>query len=243
MKTIISTIIFSIAIISGAYLLGSSYVDRSRPEGNISVTGLGETNFSSDLIVWQGSFSVDNMNMQQAYGQLKDHQALIEQYLISKGVSASEIVFNAVSTNRMTRQKYSSSGDYMGEEFSGYRLSQTVQIESGAVERIESISREVTELLNQGVQFYSQAPRYYYTKLADLKIELISKASEDARIRAERMAEQSGSDLGELQTSRMGVFQITGQNADEDYSWGGTFNTSAKHKTASITVKSVFKVD
>ena len=243
MRTIISTIIFSIAIISGAYLLGSSYVERNRPEGNISVTGLGETNFTSDLIVWQGSFSVENMNMQSAYALLKEHQAIIRQYLITKGVSADEIVFNAVSTNRMTRQKYSASGDYMGEEFSGYSLSQTVQIESNSVEQIEGISREVTELLNQGVQFYSQAPRYYYTKLADLKIELISKASQDARIRAEQIAEQSGSELGDLQNSRMGVFQITGQNADEEYSWGGTFNTSAKRKTASITVKSLFKVD
>jgi hypothetical protein len=43
--------------------------------------------------------------------------------------------------------------------------------------------------------------------------------------------------LGRLISANMGIFQITGQNSTEDYSWGGTFNTSAKDKTASITMR------
>ena len=60
------------------------------------------------------------------------------------------------------------------------------------MDKIEKVSREITELLNQGVQFYSESPRYYYTKLADLKIQMISKATQDARLRAEKIAEFSG---------------------------------------------------
>jgi len=41
----------------------------------------------------------------------------------------------------------------------------------------------------------------------------------------------------------MGVFQITGTNSAEDYSWGGSFNTDSKYKTASITVRLVYEVD
>jgi len=111
-------------------------------------------------------------------------------------------------------------------EFLGYTLSQTIVIESMEVEKTEKLSREITELLNKGIQFYSNAPRYYYTKLADLKIEMISKATEDARIRAEKIAFNSGGILGDLISAKMGIFQITGQNSNEDYSWGGTFNTS-----------------
>ena len=109
------------------------------------------------------------------------------------------------------------------------------------VEKIEKLSREITELLNKGIQFYSDAPRYYFTKLADLKIEMISKATEDARLRAVKIAENSGGKLGDLISAKMGIFQITGQNSKEDYSWGGTFNTSSKKKTASITIKLEYK--
>ena len=40
----------------------------------------------------------------------------------------------------------------------------------------------------------------------------------------------------------MGIFQITGQNSGEEFSWGGTFNTESKNKTASITMKLTYGV-
>ena len=72
---------------------------------------------------------------------------------------------------------------------------------------------------------------------------MISKATEDARLRAENIAKFSGGHLSDLQSAKMGIFQITGQNSGEDYSWGGTFNTANREKTASITMKLVYKVD
>ena len=159
------------------------------------------------------------------------------------GINIEQLIYSAVSTNQKNKQIYSSDGNYIGDEFVGYELTQSVQIESENVDKIEKVSREITELLNKGVQFYSDSPRYYYTKLADLKIEMISKATEDARIRAEKISEFSGGKLGKLESAKMGVFQITGQNSKEDYSWGGTFNTSSREKTASITMKLVYKVE
>ena len=161
----------------------------------------------------------------------------------AKGITDKELVFNAVNSRKNTGGKYNNDGQYIGEEFLGYVLTQSLQIDSNEVEKVESISREITELLNEGVQFYSESPRYYYTKLSDLKIEMISKATEDAKLRAEKISEFSGGKLGKLESARMGIFQITGQNSKENYSWGGTFNTSSREKTASITMKLTYKVD
>mgnify|MGYP001032745468 FL=1 len=241
MKNQISALIFAAAIILSSLFLGKAYVDRNQRDGEIQVTGLGKLDFDSDLIVWEGSFSAQNVNLKEAYTQLEDHKSTIKKYLKDKGVASAEIVFSAVSVTDKTRNLYSESGSYMGEEFLGYILKQEVTIESKEVEKIEILSREITELLNRGLSFYSHSPRYYYTQLADLKIEMISKATEDARLRAEKIAQFSGGELGELESARMGVFQITGQNSKESYSWGGTFNTSSKKKTASITMKLVYK--
>lgn len=239
----LSAIIFGIAIIVSSIMLGKAYVERSRVEGEIQVTGLGEKNFTSDLIVWEGDFRVENYDLKQAYVNLEKNKKIINNYLSKKGVLEENLVFSAVSSRNLSKRKYSDSGDYVGDDFVGFELSQSVEIKSDEVEKIETISREITELLNQGVKFYSQPPRYYYTQLADLKIEMISKATEDARIRAEKIAEFSGGNLGDVESAKMGVFQITGQNSSEDYSWGGTFNTSSKEKTASITMKLVYEVD
>ena len=72
---------------------------------------------------------------------------------------------------------------------------------------------------------------------------MLKDASEDARNRAKVIAEGGSVSLGKLQRSSMGVFQIVGQNSDEDYSWGGSFNTTSKMKTATITINSTYAID
>ena len=243
MKKNLSSLIFAIAIVIAAAVLANSVINRNRPQGMIHVTGLGEQNFTSDLVVWEGNFSRESKDLKEAYASLESDRTSVANYLKSKGIPAEALVFNAVSTNPIYQQNYTSNGNYAGQTFQGYQLSQTLVIESKEVEKVEKISREITELLNQGITFYSQAPRYYYTQLESLKLEMIAKATEDGRIRAERIAENSNSTLGALITANMGIFQITGQNSGEDYSWGGTFNTSSKNKTASITMKLSFEVD
>lgn len=242
MKNNFTAIVFSIAIVISAYLLGNAIINRNKTQGTISVTGLGTSDFTSDLIVWEGSFSRQNFNLKEAYNDLEKDKKIISDYLFSKGVNQHELVFKAVRSSNKTKPKYVN-GKYAGDEFLGYVLTQSLQIDSKNVIEIEKISREITELLNKGIQFYSQPPRYYYTQLANLKVEMISKATADARARAEKIAENSGGKLGALITAKMGIFQITGQNSKEDYSWGGTFNTSSKEKTASITMKLDYKSD
>jgi uncharacterized protein len=236
-----SSIIFSLAIVLSSIVLGQAVINRNRPQGTINVTGLGESNFTSDLIVWEGNFSRESKDLQTAYSNLERDRESVTTYLVSKGIPKEQLVFNAVITNPQYQQNYSNDGRYMGQTFTGYQLSQSLQIESKEVEKVEKIRREITELLNQGIAFYSQQPRYYYTELESLKLEMIAKATEDARIRAERIAENSEAKLGDLISANMGVFQITEQNSGEDYSWGGAFNTSSKNKTASITMKLVFE--
>ncbi|NNK74230.1 MAG: SIMPL domain-containing protein [Flavobacteriaceae bacterium] len=242
MKQNLTAIIFGLAIVGSSFILGNAVINRNKQAGTIAVTGLGQTNFTSDLIVWEARFTRVDRDLKQAYADLERDKKAIQDYLKAKGILDSVVVFNAVSTQKNMKQNYSSTGQYMGEEFTGYTLSQSVQIDSKAVQQVEKISREVTELLNKGIQLYSLSPRYYYTKLDDLKIEMISRATENARLRAERIATNSGARLGNLLTAKMGIFQITGQNSNEDYSWGGAYNTSSKEKTASITMKLTYDV-
>ncbi|SMD42606.1 hypothetical protein SAMN00777080_1167 [Aquiflexum balticum DSM 16537] len=237
MKKHLTAIIFALSIIIAAAILGNAIINRNKKSGTVDVTGLGEQNFTSDLVVWEGNFSRENYDIKTAYSDLEKDRKAVTDYLVAKGIPKEQIIFKAVNTNPLYDQNYSSNGNFMGQTFKGYQLNQSLQIESKEVDKVEQISREITELLLQGVKFYSQPPRYYYTELESLKIEMISKATEDARLRAERIAENSGSKLGRLISANMGIFQITGQNSTEDYSWGGTFNTSAKNKTASITMR------
>ena len=241
-KNALPTLAISLAIILGTWILGNSYLKSKRTPSQISVTGLASSDFNSDLIVWSASFSRRAVNLQEAFNSLKTDQERIKKYIVSKGISGNEVVFSAVEIEK----EYETHRYPHGSEittFARYKLSQKVNIESKNVNLVELVSREVTELINDGIELSSNEPRYYYTKLADLKIDLLAAAAKDARIRAEKIAENAGASLGEMETGDMGIFQITGQNSNEDYSWGGTFNTSSRNKTASITVRVNFSLD
>jgi uncharacterized protein len=82
-------------------------------------------------------------------------------------------------------------------------------------------------------------PMYFYTKIADLKIDMLALATKDARNRAGKIAENAGSKLGELKSAKMGVFQITPINSNEvsDY---GINDTSSIEKEIMSVVNCVF---
>ena len=243
MKSILNSIIIGLAIIITAYTFSSAYKNRNQKSNTISVTGLGEKDFVSDLIVWSGSFVKKNTDLKSAYSDLNKDQESIKNHLVSKGINEKSIIFSAVDIDKEFTDNYDNNGRRISSVFTGYRLTQSVQIESNEVDKIEGISREVTELINSGIEFYSNQPQYYYTKLSKLKIEMIAEATKDANVRAEKIAENAGGELGKLKNANMGVFQIVAQNSSEEYSWGGSFNTTSKRKTATITVKLDYEVE
>ena len=226
-----------LTVIVGALILGKAYNYKYDFQNVIAVTGLGEQEFVSDLIVWKGGFSQTSIDLQEAYRALDRNRNTIRNYLLSKGVKEEEVIFSFVNVNKQTEPIYGANGNYAGQRFSGYQLYQDFKIESTDVAKIETLSREISELIANGIALESISPEYYYTKLSDLKLELITKATEDARMRAQAIAEKSGTKLGDLKEGRMGVFQITAANSNEEYSWGGSYNTASKNKKASITMR------
>lgn len=242
MKTHVNTLIIACAFIAVALIASAAFRYKYKVVDQISVTGLAEKNFASDLIVWNGSYSRSSTDLKTAYAMLKQDENAIKEYLRGKGVADTNLIFSSVEINKDYTNRYDNNGRMLETTFSGYTLRQRIKIESKNIDNIEGISREITELIEQGIELNSLPPAYYYTKLSELKIDLLAQASLDAKLRAESIALNAGSSLGNLKKATMGVFQITGQNSNEDYSYGGAFNTTSRNKTASITLKTEYGV-
>jgi uncharacterized protein len=237
MKSYLSAVIIGLSVIISVLLLSRGYNYKFKTNENVSVVGLAEVDFTSDLIVWEGSFSRKNFSLKDAYTALKNDENEIRAYLSTKGIADSVLVFSAVDIMKEHTNSFDRNGNITGSVFTGYTLTQRVKIESMDIEKVEKLSREVTGLIEKGIEFNSSAPMYFYTRLASLKMDLLAKAAEDARARAETIAKSAGSDLGRPKKATMGVFQITGKNKNEGFSYGGSFNTIDKFKTASVTVR------
>ncbi len=242
MKDLWKYLIIGCSVIISVIVLSFAITYYGRAKDTIAVTGLGETTFTSDLIVWSGNISVDSSDKLAGYKQIESNQQKVANYLERNGISTSEVKWSFVNSNKNFNSVYNDQGNYVGSRFVGYHFSQTFTVTSSNVDNVERVSREISSLISQNVDIDSYTPEYYYTKLEDMKLELIEKASRDARLRAENIVKNAKARLGKATSARMGVFQITSSTGDEEYSYGGTFNTSSKEKKARITVRMEYRL-
>lgn len=243
--SVIIALIAGICAIICVSIFSGSIVDYKKYAGGngITVTGSASYDFESDLIVWRGSFSAYGSTPKNAYHSIKDSADVIKAYLMDNGISEEELSFSSVSISPNWVTEYNEDGKRIGEHLDGYDLYQSVTVTSKDVDKVDEISRDITELIESNIEFESDAPEYYYTKLDELKLDLIEQATENAKARVDIIADGTGASASRLLSANLGVFQITAQNSNSEYSYGGAFDTSSRNKTATITVKLNYATD
>ncbi len=241
-------VVIAVAIFSLSIVLSSSgryFFKKNNSE--ISVTGSASLNFTSDLVVWGGDFTSSDIDLKKAYTQIKNDRDIIESFLINKGLKKDNFNFLSIDIEKKYKQKnyFNNEGVIVDREqiFTGFELTQQLKVTSSDIELVEQISNEITDLIEKNIFLTSYPPKYYYTKLGELKIEMIKLASEDGLIRAKTAIEGANGNLGSVLSSNIGVFQILGTNSNDSFSWGGTLNTAHKNKTAYINVKQKYEIN
>jgi len=159
----IIAIIIAVGIIVASAVMANGIAEIKDGGSKITVTGSAKQQITSDLIVWTGSFNAKSPVLQDAYARLETDKNKVMDYLVKEGIKKDKIIFSSITTNPyyviLPNGQYTSDIDY-------YDLNQTVTISSGEIDKVTEISRNATELINQGVQFQSNMPQYLYTKIA-----------------------------------------------------------------------------
>lgn len=246
LKSIIVALIAGISAIICVSILAVNLVSYKKvsTSGGLVATGSASSDFESDLIVWRGSFSTYGLTSKEAYTTLKADTDMVRKYLLENGVTEEELVFSSIDISQRYRTEYDAEGNYVRDYPDGYDLYQSLTVTSGDIDKVEGISRDITTLIESGVEFVSNSPEYYCTTLDEVKLDLISKATENAKQRIDILASGSGCKTGRLISGNLGVFQITAKNSGSgEYSYDGAFDTSSRYKTAMITVKLNYSVE
>lgn len=204
----------------------------------ISVTGSAEKQIQSDSIVWRSSFIRRDITLPATFSALNQDLAKVRDYLASKGILSNEVIVPQAETRVLYRKNVKGNDT---NEIEAYEMTQTVQVRSREVSKVSEVSRQSTELLHDGIQFISEAPQFFYTRLAELKIEMLEEATKNAKRRAEGMAGSTGNQIGLMRSAKMGVFQITPVNSYE-VSWYGENDTSSLDKKVTAIVEVGFAI-
>jgi hypothetical protein len=240
-----NSIIIAAIIIAGlivcSYIFSDAMIKKNLPQDTIAITGSAKKQIRSDRVEWSAIFSAASVDMKEAYSKLIKDKVKVKDFLIKNGVVEKDIDFSSINTQTTCNNvKYADGSESC--EFTGYSLSQTVNIKSDQVDQITKISKDSTELINEDVYFTSNSPFYYYSKLSDLKIEMIAEATKDSKRRVDQIVSNTGSSTGRLVSAKMGVFQITPLYSTEVTDEGINDTTSIDKEITAI-VTCTFNID
>lgn len=206
----------------------------------IAVTGSASRRIRSDLVVWRASVKAQAATTAEAYKKLSADVLIAQSWLQAQGVDPKTVVVSSIAIEEIhPRDK---DNKILEEQTVAYRMSQSIEISSGDIDKIGRVSRGATELIDRGVSIQSEPPMYIYTGLAELKVQLLADASRDARARADQIARNTGSRVGSLVAAKMGILQINPAHSSE-VSWSGNNDKTSLDKDAMAVVSASFTVE
>lgn len=237
----LSSLILGAALVLGLGIHG--YDLSGRGGGNtITVTGSAKKSVQANLAKWNASFTrhATVSNLKETLALANGDTDRIKKFILSTGIPESSITFRPIQSDTV----YSSrQGDYSQsiENVAGYNVRQEVHVEDTDIDKVDTLAKNVSRLIDQGIIADYQNTEYYYTKLDSLRPELFAAATKDAQTRAEAIASGTGVSVGALKSARTGVIQVLAPNST-DVSDYGTYDLSTKAKEISATVNVSFEL-
>lgn len=228
-------LITGLAILLSAVCLSHAVTHRNSSYNTVSVTGSGGRILRADMSKWSGTISVSMPTRQECYNRLEQSRNKVSSFLTQQGFSTDEFKFQAIEVCEQHENIYSSDGKITGSKRVGFLMTQDVVVESRKIDSVITVSRDITQLIRDGVEISSGDPSFYLTDLGNLKLTLIDEATANAKVRAEKLI-RGFSRIKGIDNIDVGVFQITDPYGEDDYYYGGTNNTTSEYKSVSVTV-------
>jgi len=245
-------IIIGLAIVVGlglqAIFLGHSIERFNREDRTISVKGFSEREVKSDFAVWSIKTRIAGNDLAMGSRSIDEAKNKVLNFLLKNGVKASEIVQKDLVVNDRKAQEYSNYNEASGFRFI---IDKTIQVRSADVEKIQRISRMTDELLKAGVvltsanEYGGSSVKYIFTKLNEVKPDMLSESTVSARNAAIRFTKESQTKLGKLKRASQGIFSIV--DRDESLSGqaegGGGAGTNDMYKRIRVVVSVEYSIE
>ena len=194
------------------YLLGNAAIKYKEYERTVTVKGLSEREYKADIVIWPIQFSAASNDLEAMYKSIDESTAKIKAFLQAAGIEESEISYSSPAITDKSAQQY---GNQPRPQFR-YTAAQTVTVYSKNIDSVRQVMGKMSDLGKQGIVFtggnYQSRIEYIFTRLNEVKPEMIEEATRKAREVAEKFASDSKSTLGKIRKASQGQFSITARD-------------------------------
>jgi hypothetical protein len=220
-KSVVSAILLGgfvcLGFIALGYQLSTAVVHIKSLDRTVTVKGLSEREVPADVAIWPIAFQEAENDLNGLFATIQEKNALIVEFLRNIGFKADEI---SVSPPGILDKQ---AAGYSGSDTIKFRYSgdSTITVYSRNVDKVREAMNRLVELGKQGIAFarqgYQAQTEFIFTKLNELKPEMIEEATRKAREVAEKFARDSNSSLGKIKKARQGQFSINNRDNNTPY--------------------------
>lgn len=232
-----------IGLILHGFLVGYALQRFRKEDRSISVKGLAEREVMADQAVWTIKTEAPVNDLLEGSRQIEGAKQKIISFLKSNGVADNEIIQLDLNVTDKVAQAYGSyNGNYR------YLVQNSLQVRSPEVLKIQELSRRTDELLKIGINIssgneYQPAVKYLFTGLNDIKPEMLSEATANARKAAEEFTQDGNVDLGKMKSASQGLFSIVDRDASAQGDGGYVSSTNDIYKKVRVVIHVVYSID
>jgi hypothetical protein len=199
------------------YLLGDAAIKFKEYERTVTVKGLSEREYNADIVIWPIQFTTASNDLGEIYSSIDSNKQKIRSFLEKAGIDSAEITFSAPAITDKSAQQYGGQANAVFR----YTASQAVTVYSENIEVVRNVMGQMSDLGKQGIVFsagnYEFQTEYIFTRLNEVKPQMIEEATRKAREVAQKFASDSKSTLGKIRTASQGQFSISARDKNNPH--------------------------
>lgn len=226
-----------LGLIGAGCMVAKGLTDMRQADRFVTVKGLVEREMKADLGVWSLPLRMAGNELADVQAQLDATQGKLRDILKSKSFRDDEIEAGSLRIVDRKAQEYSNFEDQ--KQFR-YILTSTLVLRTAEVDKLHALSQGLQELAKAGVVLAADSgctsqPSYSFTKLNELKPEMLAEATKNARASAQQFANDAASRVGNIRQASQGVFSITGRDEIQASDGAGCASDDRHKKVRVVT--------
>jgi hypothetical protein len=240
---VIRTIIFSVALILAAAILGYQVKQVGGGRESISVKGLAEKPVKADRAEWTLQLQVKGATIAEALEKLRKEKPALDQFLNTAGFDKAAVAESNESAEPNFEEVEGRNGNMRSVQ-NGHIARQSFTLNTPDIAKIIAAAKGIVQFESEGHPVSFGAPQFLVSNLEDVKMSLIGAAMKNSHARANEFAKNGDVKVGRMRSASQGAFYILPAGANADVSdWGGTYDKSTVDKVARVVVTVDYSID
>lgn len=203
---VFGSLMLAVGVAVAGYFVSQTLYKFKIALNTAEVKGLAERRVEADTCYWSIKYTVTGKDMTEMVNLYEASQA--DQTKIIALLKDNDFLEDEIKPGVIEHihKEFRDGNNNLVEE--RYLLVGEIEVQTNKIHQVAKVRAQLNKLTAQGLDITNNPPAYHFTKLNDIKPEMLKEATKNARIAADEFAVNAGVKVGRIQSARQGGFTI-----------------------------------